>query len=409
MRRCGDGRELTKPKLPQHAAYNHAVEVTTSDELDELSADPDAMRMQALLVRERVLGPAHPDTSYYIRYRGAVYADSGNFSRCTTLWMYALDMQQKILEALSPMTQSSFVSFTELFAFMLNDGPRSRAALIENFADMLLVLEKAIDEVEKGLQYFARPYIVSRNVHKSKILSKSNNHVGLLSNNSRNVENLNSSAESASTSPVLPGHRYMPNSLDRDGTHLRRTVMVTLQIIYLATKLYPNMTKHHHQRLHEVVYRLVKLDPRTSNNYSLLHIACSTETMATVGRHPVCIFPNREVVEILLKVGADTMALDNNLNTPLHTLAQTRCPQSIFKLLISYGSHYDAANKDGDTFEYIKSLNERNVKHDETFINPVQHLTLKCLAAKTIKKYDIALPYPMHSSIEKFIDMHSAY
>ena len=27
------------------------------------------MRMQALLVRERILGPAHPDTSYYIRYR----------------------------------------------------------------------------------------------------------------------------------------------------------------------------------------------------------------------------------------------------------------------------------------------------------------------------------------------------
>ena len=42
---------------------------------------------QALLVRERILGPAHPDTSYYIRYRGAVYADMGHFERCITLWM----------------------------------------------------------------------------------------------------------------------------------------------------------------------------------------------------------------------------------------------------------------------------------------------------------------------------------
>ena len=43
--------------------------------------------LQALLVRERILGPAHPDTSYYIRYRGAVYADMGHFERCITLWM----------------------------------------------------------------------------------------------------------------------------------------------------------------------------------------------------------------------------------------------------------------------------------------------------------------------------------
>ena len=66
-------------------------------------------------MRERILGPAHPDTSYYIRYRGAVYADMGHFERCITLWMYALDMQQKMLEPLSPMTQSSLLSFAELF------------------------------------------------------------------------------------------------------------------------------------------------------------------------------------------------------------------------------------------------------------------------------------------------------
>lgn len=46
------------------------------------------------MVRERVLGPSHPDTSYYIRYRGAVYADAGQFDKCITLWMYALNMQQ---------------------------------------------------------------------------------------------------------------------------------------------------------------------------------------------------------------------------------------------------------------------------------------------------------------------------
>lgn len=74
--------------------------------------------MQALLIRERILGPTHPDTTYYIRYRGAVYADCGNFRKCILLWLYALDTQQKSLEPLHPMIQSSFLSFTELFQYM---------------------------------------------------------------------------------------------------------------------------------------------------------------------------------------------------------------------------------------------------------------------------------------------------
>ena len=61
----------------------------------------------------------------YIFFRGAVYADMGHFERCITLWMYALDMQQKILEPLSPMTQSSLLSFAELFSFMMSEGGKN--------------------------------------------------------------------------------------------------------------------------------------------------------------------------------------------------------------------------------------------------------------------------------------------
>ena len=99
-------------------AYDYATEFMSQAELDQIIADPDDMRMQALLIRERILGPTHPDTTYYIRYRGAVYADCGNFRKCILLWLYALDTQQKCLEPLHPMIQSSFLSFTELFQYM---------------------------------------------------------------------------------------------------------------------------------------------------------------------------------------------------------------------------------------------------------------------------------------------------
>ena len=113
--------ELVVPKVvvaSPISAYENTLEVESLDQLEDIISDPDEMRMQALLVRERILGPAHPDTSYYIRYRGAVYADMGHFERCITLWMYALDMQQKMLEPLSPMTQSSLLSFAELFRWV---------------------------------------------------------------------------------------------------------------------------------------------------------------------------------------------------------------------------------------------------------------------------------------------------
>lgn len=34
-----------------------------------------------ILVRERVLGPRHPEVSFYIRYRGAVYAGNLTFTK----------------------------------------------------------------------------------------------------------------------------------------------------------------------------------------------------------------------------------------------------------------------------------------------------------------------------------------
>jgi hypothetical protein len=55
-------------------AYEFANEFKTQTELDEIIAEPDDMRMQALLIRERILGPTHPDTTYYIRYRYILFS-----------------------------------------------------------------------------------------------------------------------------------------------------------------------------------------------------------------------------------------------------------------------------------------------------------------------------------------------
>lgn len=150
-----------KPQREQVPAYDYSVEVNDLNALDELVMDPDEMRMQALLIRERILGPVHPDTSYYIRFRGAVYADSGRFDRCIELWTYALSMQQRILEPLNPMTQSSLLSFAELFSFMLGEAgrPITRGRVVPPIetTDMLLVFNRAVKEVALGQKMFVDP------------------------------------------------------------------------------------------------------------------------------------------------------------------------------------------------------------------------------------------------------------
>lgn len=48
---------LVKPVQPITVeAYEHTREIRLPEELEDLLADPDEMRMQALLIRERILG-----------------------------------------------------------------------------------------------------------------------------------------------------------------------------------------------------------------------------------------------------------------------------------------------------------------------------------------------------------------
>ena len=255
-----------------------------------------------MLVRERILGPAHPDTSYYIRYRGAVYADMGHFERCITLWMYALDMQQKMLEPLSPMTQSSLLSFAELFSFMMSEGrarnqqqhgggggvaPVAAPANVPNininndddnsgynnrnnnndnerqqplsgrpqqppvnFCDIMTVFEKAVREVETG------------------------------------QASMRAKAKAAAANPAAATQQAR-GSADRDLTYFNRTLIIILHLVCLLTRLLPHLSEQERHRVKRAVFLFLKLDPRGRNGATPLHLACAKDS-SSVGRYPIC-------------------------------------------------------------------------------------------------------------------------
>uniref|UniRef100_A0A2A4K246 Protein fem-1 homolog CG6966 n=1 Tax=Heliothis virescens TaxID=7102 RepID=A0A2A4K246_HELVI len=229
-----DGSEpIPKPKdIPRIEAYDYAVEPSNAQQLEEILADPDGMRMQALVIRERILGPAHPDTSYYVRYRGAVYADAGRFARCRQLWHHALDMQRAVLPPLSPLTQSSLYSFAELFSYMLAERARPplRGRIVPpvTFEDIEPVFRKTLSEIDRGMELL-----------DSKL------------------------------------------SIDREQTlsTLQRVLVISLHLAALMARLLeePDCTEEVSRKIHKAVYSLVKLDIKVRQGRGALHVACSAE------------------------------------------------------------------------------------------------------------------------------------
>lgn len=132
------------PVSLSNVAYDNVVEASTKEELAALVNTSDfasshhALHINSLVIRERVLGPLHPHTAYYINLYGSACIDNRLYERALQLWKHALTMEKQLTDYDIEEVQEDLLMRVDGFEDMLLDS---------FYPDVTPFLEWAIDVV----------------------------------------------------------------------------------------------------------------------------------------------------------------------------------------------------------------------------------------------------------------------
>ena len=134
--------------------YSKAIEIWNWASANDYSLDE--IYYKALSIRNRILGPAHPDTGYYIRQRGIEYGSNGDINRCVDWWIYILDMEQSAFQTLNVNFQYSFMLTIELLCIVLIEMKQKYNSInYKYFCDVRNVFEKCVKQIEKDANFLS--------------------------------------------------------------------------------------------------------------------------------------------------------------------------------------------------------------------------------------------------------------
>jgi len=353
---CGvrDRFNVAKPVLPAKLQYRYTEEFTSRHELDPLALDMDAIKMQSLLICERCLGTKHKDMIYRLMYRGAAYADSLQFQHCIDLWKYALELR------------------VAKDSILFCDTSFTAEALVKLYLDVY-------DKHAEG--------ILNISVQLEDVVST----IELL------VKDLSDCSRLLSLAPQFNKQQQAYDKVLKIITHL----------LHLVTCLQTAEEDKEHfieirRRIHTVVH---VVDPRTTAGDSLLHLSVmknnTLRSQNLFEEAKQAFFPSVQVTKLLVECGAKINALNMTDTMPLHTASLPQnYRQEIVETLLDHGAHIDARNGKGTRpLDMLKNISDCK-------INPLQYLTLRCLAAGAIVRHRLPYKKEIPTMLEEFIEAH---
>ncbi|ELU05935.1 hypothetical protein CAPTEDRAFT_1709 [Capitella teleta] len=153
------------------------------------------------------------------------------------------------------------------------------------------------------------------------------------------------------------------------------------------------------------VHNLNKI--RLVKGRTLLHLALDFQS-SSIGDIFYYKFPNLQVVKLLLSCGANVNAVDiGGKNTPLHLcsklthLAEKYKVAEVAEVLVAHGAHVDACNELGQLASACFSRLPMKLS-----VPPANRVSLKCLAARAVKRNRIPYEREVPATLNSFIELH---
>ncbi|KAL4231195.1 Protein fem-1 B [Mactra antiquata] len=333
---------------PPKPVYQYHQEPRTLQELKEIQ-DPDHIYMVALMIRERILGPCHKDTTFGLMYRGAVYADSFQFQRCVDLWKYSYKLRYKEEDPFNNECQFTVQALIKLFWEIDLESGDSSIASIDSL-DFLEVFKILSNQIIAG-----------------------NNHIKT-HKDTKLIENVNS---------------------------LQELMLLYLQMIIHFVGVYRK--KNEIPECMNYIHKVLMNRPCGNCGNTLLHLAFESSIYALDSTKP---YYTTDIVKVLLSCGADVAAQNHVGDTPLLYALCSMKPvndnTACVKLMLDAGSHIDTCNKDGES--PVDLLKDKNIS-----LCPMNYVTLRCLASKVIKEHKITFKDEIPESLVSYVELHGKY
>lgn len=369
-----------KTILPPREAFGSVPEFTSVEELNLIAMDLDDMRIQSLIVSERILGCQHKDFLFRLLYRGAFFADSMRYDSCLKLWILSLEIR---IEK-NTLLHSDTVFVTQaIVRLMLNLNLKD-----DQFIPFEVQGQPELPSFEEIYKVFN---LLTTDIAEAKRLLA-----------------------------IRPIYKKQQDNFDKMLkciTHL--TYLMTATAGDSAEKLL---------LVHKIVYKIIKSDIRTSNQDTLLHMCVSRLNYVKHGyfadQHlsAKSVFPNLAVVKLLLNCNANVNARNECRSTPLFIASipynynfevsyvnadrldlVIKLFSFLFQLietLLKAGAEMDYPNRTGDRPLSLFTANPLNN------IPIMNYLTLKCLAATCVVKYRIPYRNLIPKTLETFVHDH---
>ena len=302
---------LLKKKMEPVEAYQNRAESQTLEELSLLEGDDHAIHMEGLLIRERILGTGNTELLFPIRYRGAFLADFKEYELGMALFERAMEtaMNCDVLET------TDLPHLTDIFVEMVQNGHNLRPKNIEN------IFEKMTEMFKSGKLQEERKKEAEQTLFLNALY---------------------------------------------------------LLIIYRKLQVPLEMTNGYIINLVQTFLRLNPLSHPDGN--TLLHSAVwhKTPDLEFTVKNSVCKLPCIETMKLILQAGCEVNAVNNEGNTPLH-LAVTFVPgpeqeetlKEMLELLLDLGADTKLVNKNGQTaMDCCESDEARRILYEKEGLKP---------------------------------------